>query len=50
MTKPKAKKSAPVAAETQVLESSPAAAEAAEGAQAADAPVKKPRAKKKVEG
>ena len=44
--------SAPVAAETQVLESSPVAAEAAEGTQAADAPApaKKPRAKKQVEG
>ena len=50
--KPRAKKAAPVTAETQVLESSPVAAEAAEGTQAADAaPVKKPRAKKvKAEG
>ena len=45
--KPRAKKGAPVAAETQVLESSPIAAESAEGTQAADAvPAKKPRAKK----
>ena len=44
--KPRVKKGAPVEAETQVLESSPVAAEAAEGAQAADAPAKKPRAKK----
>jgi trigger factor len=48
--KPRAKaadKGAPVEAETQVLESSPVAAENAEGAQAADAaPAKKPRAKK----
>jgi trigger factor len=49
--KPRAKKAegkgAPVEAETQVLESSPVAAENAEGAQAADAaPAKKPRAKK----
>ena len=46
--RPRAKKAAPVEAETQVLESSPVAAEAAEGTQAADAPapVKKPRAKK----
>ncbi|HEX8555802.1 MAG TPA: trigger factor [Sphingomonas sp.] len=51
--KPRAKKGAPVEAETQVLESSPVAAELAEGTQAADAPtpVKKPRAKKvKAEG
>jgi trigger factor len=41
------KKAAPVSAETQVLESSPIAAEAAEGTEAADAaPAKKPRAKK----
>ena len=40
------KAAAPVEAETQVLESSPVAAEAAEGTEAADAPVKKPRAKK----
>ncbi len=47
--KSRAKKGAPVAAETQVLESSPLAAEAAEGADASDAPApvaKKPRAKK----
>ena len=44
--KPRAKRGAPVTAETQVLESSPAAAEAAAGAQAADAPAKKPRTKK----
>ena len=44
--KPRAKKAAPVEAETQVLEASPAAAEEAEGTQAADAPAKKPRAKK----
>ncbi|MBJ6120755.1 trigger factor [Sphingomonas mollis] len=44
--KPRAKKAAPVDAETQVTEASPVAAENAEGAQAADAPVKKPRAKK----
>jgi trigger factor len=46
--KPRAKKAgAPVEAETQVAEASPEAAEAAEGAQAADAaPAKKPRAKK----
>ncbi|WP_425230278.1 trigger factor [Sphingomonas sp.] len=42
--KPKA--GAPVTAETQVLESSPAAAEAAEGTEASDSPAKKPRAKK----
>lgn len=49
--KPRAKKAAPIAEETQVLESSPVAAEEAEGAEAADAaPAKKPRAKKKVEG
>jgi trigger factor len=49
--KPRAKKGAPVEAETQVLEASPEAAESAEGAVAADAPVKKPRAKKvKAEG
>jgi trigger factor len=48
--KPRAKKGAPVEAETQVLESSPVAAEAAEGTEAADAaPAKKPRAKKKAE-
>ncbi len=49
--KPRAKKgSAPVEAETQVLESSPVAAEAAEGTEAADvASPKKPRAKKKAE-
>jgi len=48
--KPRAKKApagAPVEAETQILESSPVAAEAAEGAEAPDAvPAKKPRAKK----
>ncbi|WP_374942783.1 trigger factor [Sphingomonas sp.] len=46
--KPRAKKLAPpVEAETQVLESSPVAAETAEGSVAADAaPAKKPRAKK----
>jgi trigger factor len=45
--KPRAKKGAPIAAETQVLESSPVAAEAAERSEAADAPApKKPRAKK----
>ena len=50
--KPRAKKAAPVADETAVVESSPVAAEAAEGAEAADAaPAKKPRAKKvKAEG
>jgi trigger factor len=47
--KARAKKGAPVEAETQVLESSPVAAEQAEGTQAADAPAKKPRAKKKTE-
>ena len=40
------KKAAPVEAETAVTESSPVAAENAEGTEAADAPVKKPRAKK----
>ncbi|SFP50216.1 trigger factor [Sphingomonas rubra] len=45
--KAKAKKGAPIEAETQVVEASPEAAESAEGAQAADAaPAKKPRAKK----
>ncbi|MDP9162951.1 MAG: trigger factor, partial [Pseudomonadota bacterium] len=45
------KKGAPVEAETALLESSPVAAEAADGTEAADAPVKKPRAKKvKAEG
>ena len=44
--KPSRKKSAPVEAETALLESSPVAAEAAAGTEAADAPVKKPRAKK----
>ena len=47
--KPRAKKGAPVEAETQVLEASPEAAETAEGTAAADeaAPAaKKPRAKK----
>ena len=42
------KKAAPVEAETALLESSPIAAEAAEGTEAADAPVKKPRTKKVV--
>ena len=40
------KKGAPVEAETAILESSPVAAEAAEGTGAADAPVKTPRTKK----
>ncbi|TCQ04032.1 trigger factor [Sphingomonas sp. PP-CC-3A-396] len=40
------KKAAPVEAETAVTESSPVAAENAEGTEAADAPAKKPRAKK----
>ena len=45
--KPRAKKAAPIEAETQILESSPVAAENAEGTQAADAaPAKKPRANK----
>ena len=45
--KPAAKKGAPPEAETQILEGSPVAAEAAEGTEAADAaPAKKPRAKK----
>jgi len=44
--KPRAKKAAPVTEETQVLESSPVAAESAEGTTAADASAKKPRAKK----
>ena len=48
--KPRGKRGAPVTAETQVLESSPVAAESAEGTQASDAPVKKARAKKSVEG
>ena len=43
---PAKKKAAPVEAETAVTESSPVAAENAEGTEAADAPVKKPRAKK----
>ncbi|WP_419808486.1 trigger factor [Sphingomonas sp.] len=48
--KARARKGAPIEAETQVLESSPVAAEAAEGTQAADAvPAKKPRAKKAAE-
>ena len=48
--KPRAKKAgAPVEAETQVLESSPIAAEAAEGTEASDATAKKPRAKKKAD-
>ncbi len=45
--KPRAKKGASVDAETQIVESSPEAAEQAEGTGAADAaPAKKPRAKK----
>ena len=45
--KPRARKAAPIAQETQLLESSPVAAETAEGTEAADAaPAKKPRAKK----
>ena len=45
--KPRAKKAAPIAQETQLLESSPVAAETAEGTEAADAaPARKPRAKK----
>lgn len=45
--KPRAKKAAPVAEETQVLESSPVAAEQAEGTEAADAaPAKSARKKK----
>ena len=48
--KPRAKRGAPVTAETQVLESSPVAAESAEGTTAPDAPAKKARAKKVVEG
>ena len=47
--KPRAKKGAPLSAETQILESSPVAAESAEGTTAEDAPApaaKKPRAKK----
>jgi trigger factor len=45
--KPRAKKGAPVEAETQVTEASPVAAEDAEGTTASDAaPAKKPRAKK----
>ena len=43
---PAKKKAAPVEVETAVTESSPVAAENAEGTEAADAPVKKPRAKK----
>jgi trigger factor len=43
---PAKKKAAPVEAETAVTESSPVAAENAEGTEAADAPAKKPRAKK----
>ncbi|PTQ59576.1 trigger factor [Sphingomonas aurantiaca] len=43
---PAKKKAAPVEAETAVTESSPVAGENAEGTEAADAPVKKPRAKK----
>ena len=43
---PAKKKAAPVEAETAVTESSPVAAENAEGTEADDAPVKKPRAKK----
>ncbi|WP_375391085.1 trigger factor [uncultured Sphingomonas sp.] len=44
--RPRSRKGAPVTAETQVLESSPVAAEAAAGAEAVGAPVKKPRPKK----
>ncbi len=44
--KARARKGAPVEAETQVLESSPGAAESAQGTQASDAPAKKPRARK----
>ena len=45
--KPRARKAAPISQETQLLESSPVAAETAEGTEAADAaPAKKPRAKK----
>ena len=45
--KPRARKAAPIAQETQLLESSPVAAETAEGTEAADAaPAKKPRARK----
>ncbi len=43
---PAKKRAAPVEAETAVTESSPVAAENAEGTEAADAPAKKPRAKK----
>ncbi len=43
---PAKKKAAPVEAETAVTESSPVAAENAEGTEASDAPAKKPRAKK----
>ncbi|KQO13216.1 trigger factor [Sphingomonas sp. Leaf242] len=43
---PAKKRAAPVEAETAMTESSPVAAENAEGTEAADAPVKKPRAKK----
>ncbi len=43
---PAKKKAAPVEAETAVTESSPVAAENAEGTEAADGPAKKPRAKK----
>ncbi len=43
---PAKKKAAPVEAETAVTESSPVAAENAEGTEGADAPAKKPRAKK----
>jgi trigger factor len=48
--KPRAKKAAPVEAETSVLESDPAASEAALGSGDAEAlaPAKKPRAKKKA--
>jgi trigger factor len=43
---PAKKRAAPVEAETTVTESSPIAAENAEGTEATDAPAKKPRAKK----
>jgi trigger factor len=49
--KPRAKKGAPISAETQILESSPVAAEDAEGTTTADAPApaaKKPRAPRKA--
>ena len=43
--KPRARKGAPLEAETQLLESSPVAAETAEGTQAADAPAKRAKGK-----